>query len=137
MSIWTHIAGIIRIDHIPIHRPQLSEEEVRRLVQVYSPMGSEGGLDIAITKTQVLTRSGGPMDWGFISIAGDLRDFDTDNLPDIETWLKHISDTFYDQLPPILIRQAIILVEVENGPSMTVTYDHDIPGWKYEPRKTS
>jgi len=113
MSVWTHIAGIIRIDQLPLG-PQMTEKEVEKLVSTGSPEGSEGGLTIRAHRTQVLTRAGGPLCWGFVSAAGDLRDFGSSDLPKVTKWLEDVVGRLTARFG-VLIRQAIFLVEPEDA----------------------
>jgi len=119
MSRWTHVAGIIRVDQLPIGIPQLSEEDVIAMFAENAPQGSEGGLVFNVFRTQVITPTGFPAVWGSVAITGDLRDFD--DYKKIEEWLQ--------ALPPklekhqALIRNAAINIDVEYGPCVVVVWN--------------
>jgi hypothetical protein len=113
MSKWTHIAGIIRIDHIPIVTV-LTEAQVENIFNTQAPTGSEGPLLATATKTQIMTPHGGPLVWGYVTIYGDLRDFgDTDDIAKISKWLDDSVHTLQQEMA--IIRQGIVGVEIENG----------------------
>lgn len=119
MSRWTHVAGIIRIDQLPIKVRQLSEEAVIAMFSENAPIGSEGGLTFYADKTQVIEPSGFSAVWGSIGIVGDLRDFDDHTK--VEEWIR--------SLPPklrkhqALIRNAVINIDVEYGPCVVVVWN--------------
>jgi len=125
MSDWTHVAGIIRLDHLPLLQlgGPLSESTVEMLVRSGSPRGSEGGLDIKVVKTQVMTPTGGPLVWGWISFTGDLRDFGPEDSNIIFAWLSKFSKELVAR--KAIIRQGIVAVEIESEDHERVYSWHD------------
>jgi len=119
VSRWTHIAGIIRIDQIPIRIPQLSEEAVIAMFSENAPRGSEGGLTFHAVRTQVIEPAGFPAVWGSISITGDLRDFD--NYMKVEEWLQGLPPKLKEH--QALIRNAVINIDVEYGPCVVMVWN--------------
>lgn len=97
MSVWTHVAGIIRLDgyydYMDIQnwlsRPARFEDETYRVWEKCTlPMGSEGSLVWELHGTGrdlSLCNS-------YICFHGDLRDFDVDDGAKIVTWWNDIFD---------------------------------------------
>lgn len=130
MSIWTHIAGIIRIDHLPI-LGTLTEATVETIIKAGAPRGSEGGLDVKTVKTQVWDKMGGPAVWGYVSFVGDLRDFGEEDVQKIiPGWLNNVLASF--NIVKALIRQGIVEVEVETGTTWTFRFDGEELEWQAE-----
>jgi len=120
MSNWTHISGIIRIDQLPIFNENIifTEEKLTNLIKENSPYGSEGGLVFSTKKTQVIEHFGNncmsaSVVWGLISFAGDLRDRDIDDLPNIIKWLENIPKKLNNYCA--YIRQGIVSIEIEQS----------------------
>ena len=134
MSIWTHVAGIVRIDHIPIVNI-LFPEDVKHLFEKDSPVGSEGGLTFQVMKTQVLTRTGGPLVYGWIAFAGDLRDFDLTNLPNIQNWLNKVTERL--KQVTAIIRQGIIEADVETGRRIHYLWNPENGVWEVKEYATN
>lgn len=128
MSIWTHVAAIIRIDSIKGFGigPQSKEELEKVLGPVAEfdgtdeewnactlPRGSEGSLKYAIWEnedehcTSAFT----------VSVFGDLRDYDETET--IEKWFNE----FCGKFP--MIRQAICVAEVEYGETKVFQYKEE------------
>ena len=126
MSIWTHVAAVVRIDDLQF----LSKTDWREYFgyectfnaesaiwkdatehpEKYLPMGSEGSL-----KSSLWTN---PDDHSLaaytLSIFGDLRDYDTPGA---------IIDWFKEKLENIpMVRQAVITVQTECVDMITYTY---------------
>ena len=118
MSIWTHVASIIRIDSFRLLDDSLSKSTKELFLDIfgkechwespeeiwidaenhpenYLPMGSEGSLKMSIWKNP----SRSSMAAYTVSIFGDLRDYD--DLNAIKTWFKTACDK-------VLVRQAVI-----------------------------
>ena len=118
MSIWTHVAGIIRVDDIRFENPmpdfehilgkQISYEELDRDENTSLPCGSEGTLQYDIATNPDISS----LDSYTISIHGDLRDYD--DIDEIVKWFKDVISNVY-------ARQAIIKIECEDGKS-TIAY---------------
>ena len=128
MSIWTHVAAIIRIDTIKGFGmgPQSKEELEKVLGPVAKfdgsdedwnsctlPCGSEGSLQYAIWENEdehcVAAFT--------VSVFGDLRDYD--ETESIEKWFNE----FCGKFP--LIRQAICVAEVEGGETKVFQYKEE------------
>ena len=128
MSIWTHVAAIIRIDSIrvPGMGPQSKEEleEVLGPVAMFGssnedwnsctlPCGSEGSLQYAIWEN----KDENCLAAFTVSVFGDLRDYE--ETKPIEKWFN----AFCSKFP--LIRQAICIVEVEYGETKVFQYKEE------------
>ena len=134
MSNWTHVAGIIRVDHLKIPgvtRDIDFEKEIGRQLtfndiwdgtpayeefklnpQSFLPLGSEGSLNMSVwanPDTSCLAAY-------TVSIFGDLRDH---NDPDA------IIEWFKKKCQLLMIRQATIVVENEHNGHRTWTYFRD------------
>ena len=128
MSDWTHVAGVIRIDHLPL-LDVLSPQQVEKIVKDDAPIGSEGGLDFHIVKTQILTKLGGPLVWGSITFVGDLRDFNIEDVEKVKTWLDGLLQKFDEQA--IMVRQGIVLIELEPKEiPITLRFDQETRTWR-------
>ena len=119
MSKWTHIAGTIRIDQMPIRTAQLSKEDVEEIFDEGAPFGSEGGLQFLGQRTQVVEQSGFPLVWGSVTFVGDLRDFE--DTKKVENWLKQIPEKLKKH--QAMIRQAAISIDVEYGPCIGIVWN--------------
>jgi len=128
MSKWTHIAGMIRIDHIPLGIEPLEEREAEELISRGSPSGSEGGLTFNVKKTQVIRPMGFSAVWGSISFAGDLRDFHIEDFPEIIKWLEDIPRRLDRRQS--MIRQGIVLIEPEYAKEKILIFDLEEEKWK-------
>lgn len=103
MSIWTHVAGIIRVDAIL----NLTEKPI------YSynvPCGSEGSLDVSLWENP----HSSDLAKYTISIFGDLRDYDDE---------EEIIDYFTRITKGQMIRQACFTLEVEGATPRTFIWD--------------
>lgn len=128
MSIWTHVAAIIRIDSIKGFGigPQSKEELEKVLgpVAMFNgsdedwnsctlPRGSEGSLQYSIWENE-----DEHCIYAFtVSVFGDLRDYE--ETEPIEKWFNE----FCGKFP--LIRQAICVVEVEYGETKVFQYKEE------------
>lgn len=126
MSMWTHVAGCIRIDAIRLD-DEIFDQYVnyikKRLgtIETYLdehqegnplPRGSEGSLEYNI----LINPKKNDMAAIVVTVWGDLRDFYESDVPKIETWFNNlISDE------EIWIRGAILGIYVENGFTKTLT----------------
>jgi len=126
MSIWTHVAGIVRVndfrfDESKINWNKVFGREIRfdssdrtwheyaKHPEKFMPCGSEGSLQRSVwvnpDNSHVAAYT--------ISIFGDLRDYsDTDK---IIAWFKESCDKMW-------VRQACITVQCEAGDKQTYTY---------------
>lgn len=128
MSIWTHVAAIIRIDTIKGFGmgPQSKEELEKVLGPVAKfngsdedwnsctlPRGSEGSLQYAIWENEDESCVAAFT----VSVFGDLRDYD--ETESIEKWFNG----FCGKFP--LIRQGICVAEVECGETKVFRYKEE------------
>lgn len=128
MSKWTHICGIIRIDHLPVEVPQLTEIEAIHLISDGAPEGSEGGLTFYALKTQTIEEWGFPAVWGSVSFVGDLRDFSVEDIHRVTEWLKKIPERLTKRQS--LIRQAITLIEPERYKPVMLRFNVEKNLWE-------
>ena len=135
MSIWTHVAGVARVDDL---RLGSSEDEVRKINEYfdkifgkvlkyedssenwdyaesheseYMPMGSEGSL----IKSVWINPERDHVAAYTVSVFGDLRDYDEP---------EKIIEWFTEACSKCAIRNAIITAECERGKSLTWTWSH-------------
>lgn len=113
MSVWTHVAGVIRVDCIRgmTKKPDFNKVFVRELWNENTsgacnmPMGSEGSLDFRVienpNKDAIAAYT--------VVIFGDLRDFGVADIPEIEDWWNKVLDQCG------WIRQAILQIQPEDG----------------------
>ena len=125
MSVWAHVAGVVRIDDIrfdnnnppdfdKIFGAEFDYEELSDANYYFGkmmPCGSEGTLH----KSVYINPDCSHISSYTVSIFGDLRDFYSS---------KEIIDWFTDCLKNLAVRQASILVEIERDDSVFVIYDH-------------
>lgn len=132
MSVWTHVAGVVRIDAIRVleENPnfdmlfgkewtfddmwddELAYTEFESVPEKYMPSGSEGSLQ----KSVWINPDERSMASYAVTIFGDLRDYDN---PDaIISWFK-------DCCKNVWVRQAIITVETEGREPIIYRYEED------------
>lgn len=122
MSIWTHVAGMIRVDSIfPKGIPSLgrtcdfdSPQSEWDLCDV--PCGSEGSLFWRFENTQ----RGNSLSRGHFSIWGDLRSYE--NPDEVLAWLNTLPEILRDA--GFGIRQAVVQCEVENQGAHLFHFEH-------------
>ena len=113
MSIWTHIAGVIRVDCIRCicKQPDFNKIFVRELWDENTsglcnmPMGSEGSLDFRVIENPDKDSLAAYT----VVVFGDLRDFGVANIPEIEDWWNRVLEQCG------MIRQAILQIQPEDG----------------------
>lgn len=133
MSIWTHVAGVIRIDDFRMNsqHPNFDSligkeclwdsngsvwEDQEKLPENYLPMGSEGSLQKSVwvnPKTNSLAAY-------TVTIFGDLRDYS--NPDGIIEWFKNKCKEINKKY---IIRQATITAETEFIKTVNWTYEED------------
>lgn len=104
------------------------------------PCGSEGSLQYRIVpNSEEETHNAS---WGSVVIWGDLRDFGHERVGEIADWLEEAlrdlrpqalpqaeglseQDKLVRALGTFSIRQAVLLVEVERGPRLFLTFDEE------------
>lgn len=129
MSIWTHVAGIVRIDDIrflgetnwteyfgkEVHfsSPKDVWEDYDEHPEGYLPVGSEGGLYSSLW----VNPDEHSMAAYTLMIFGDLRDYVTP---------EKIIEWFKEKLSGIpVVRQAVITVETEGLESVVYNYEEE------------
>lgn len=126
MSIWTHVAGVIRIDGfidksnigvIQQHLGKTCDYESSRTEwnDCDVPCGSEGSIHFEIVPYK---------DSAFIGLCqvivwGDLRDFDMERWSEIEEWFDRVTNIVDE---PFMIRQAVLEIQTENSASKVLQY---------------
>ena len=131
MSIWTHVAGIIRVDYIKWDDdPELDFdkligkeclwgsdyevfEDADKYLELYLPMGSEGSLQ----KSVWINPNDSSVARYTVSIFGDLRDHDS--CDEIIEWFKSKCKALDDDE---IVRQATITVNNERYGTKAYTY---------------
>ena len=128
MSVWTHVAGIIRVDSFrEDSRPNWNKimgrvvryassdrtlSELRNHPERFMPCGSEGSLERHIwTNPNKYC-----MDAYAVSIFGDLRDYSA--VDKVIEWFKGVCKQLW-------VRQACITVKCENGTTKSYIYSKD------------
>ena len=129
MSVWTHVAGIVRLDCL---RAMYKTEMIPKAIQEYFgkelrwdddhdawkeqyehedrflPCGSEGSLRMSIWENPNESHVSAYT----VSIFGDLRDFD-DAKSIIDWFKKKLNEELMSESIPCWVRQASIVVETE------------------------
>ena len=131
MSVWTHVCGLIYVDHMnfsnDLEKRDLFGAELESIFEIDAPEGSEGGLFIESVKGDGSGSSNiGPnyefvdvsYRWG-LSIFGDLRDYDKKD--DVKKWIINS----IKQVKNGLVRQGIVLIEVEGQPQLIWTFEKE------------
>ncbi len=116
MSQWTHVTGVARVDSLwGIVMPPDRTQDILQEIFSKPPTGSEGPAHIGITKT----RAYNSMSWGYVSITGDLRDFD--DARGIMDWFEACLARFEDA--KLLVRDAVLSIDIERKDKVVVTLD--------------
>ncbi len=118
MSVWTHVAGVIRVDCLRcIGEPEFDKIFVKSLWGEHNPdcnmpMGSEGSLDFRVIenpdKSSIAAYT--------VVIFGDLRGFGAADIHKIENWWDKVLEECG------IIRQAILQIEPEDGETRIKEY---------------
>ena len=124
MSIWTHVAGCIRIDD---YNAIVNSENKTNLEKIFAkdtwynpnkngnmPYGSEGSLDVEI----IDRNEEGAAYMRVVTICGDLRDYDKEDCEDIKKWWYDIPQKLGKACA---IRNAVIEVQSEDGADFILT----------------
>lgn len=133
MSIWTHVAGIIRIDHLRsldikpapdfdnIFKKFIYDENVdyeidydnqkQKWIECNMPKGSEESLDYRVIENP----NENDICAYTVAIFGDLRDFGKDDVNKIKEWWKDTLSKFD------MVRQAILQIQPEDGETLILT----------------
>lgn len=120
MSVWTHVAGIIRVDTIRGLTPTPDFEKIF-IKSLFGddtisnmPSGSEGSLDYRIIENPDEASIAAYT----VVIFGDLRDYGADRTEDIKDWWEHVLSEFD------MIRQAVLQICPEDGEPVILSKDY-------------
>lgn len=111
MSVWTHVAGVIRVDCLRcIGEPEFNKIFIKSLWGEHNsdcnmPSGSEGSLDFRVIENPDKDAIAAYT----VVIFGDLRDFGVDDIHKIEDWWDNVLEECG------MIRQAILQIQPEDG----------------------
>lgn len=128
MSVWTHVAGIARIDSFDVIPNETFEEKIGYVVkwesaswewdlantkpELFTPFGSEGGVNYSIIEN----KEEGSVDKYCVTFYGDLRNYD--DVDAVECWFEKI---LYES--GFMIRDAVLSIDLEFGEKRIVFYD--------------
>lgn len=123
MSVWTHVAGTIRIDDLGVLIGQPTDFSKVFIRNTWThrnkngnmPTGSEGSLDVEVIERN---EEDSAAYFKTISIFGDLRDFDKEQAESIKEWWKTIP---FRLKRGCVIREAVIRVYPEDGEAFVLT----------------
>lgn len=111
MSVWTHVAGVIRVDCIRcISEPDFNKIFIKSLWGEHNPncnmpSGSEGSLDFRVIENPDKDCLAAYT----VVVFGDLRDFGVANMPEIENWWDRVLEQCG------MVRQAVLQIQPEDG----------------------
>lgn len=111
MSVWTHIAGVIRVDCIRgISEPKFNKIFIKSLWGEHNPdcnmpMGSEGSLDFRVIENPDRDSIAAYT----VVIFGDLRDFGAEDIHIIEKWWNKVLEQCD------MVRQGVLQIQPEDG----------------------
>lgn len=140
MSRWTHLAGIVRIDHL---LTKFSEKEVLKVFKKDVPRGSEGPALLHVHAWRRVPLEGHNWDavdevtessvyWGDLIVVGDLRDVgnDLEEVKRIGEWFQGRCAAL-KEVPLTLVRQAVLQIEIESGDTLIHSWTgNDEDPWK-------
>jgi len=111
MSRWTHVAGIIRVDAIPIPPFMPSIRDVEAAFGENIPEGSEGPIKVSVYPYSFSDYN---VCFCQVIIYGDLRDFgEIEEIEQIIEWIeqgcKKLKEKYY------VIRQGVVQIDDEYG----------------------
>jgi len=119
MSIWCHVAGIIRVDSFPCGRDIESllhesfgktcsfEDDNKKWDDCTVPCGNEGSIQYDVISKD----NGHSLSWGYVSIYGDLRGYETTE--GIEKWINEFKAKINDKV--LFSSQGIIDIMIGSG----------------------
>ena len=123
MSVWTHVAGLIRFDAIRIFEtthptewigPTNLWDEDNDTSTI--PSGSEGSLEYTVIENPEMSA----LSAYAVSIYGDLRDFS--NELEIFDWLNTITEGR-------MVRQGIVTCSIENAGTFVFVFNEALKEW--------
>lgn len=112
MSQWTHVAGAVRYDSLPFFPD--NKQRIQALIQENLPTGSEGPLTVTVEMTDDHS-----LNVANVLIAGDLRDFGSEDVQGVLEWFGRIAKP--DKSHSLMVRQAVLTIEVEAGETVTLS----------------
>ena len=113
MSMWTHVAGCIRIDDIKkVFTGTSSIDEILKEIEDNAPNGSEGGLIFH----RIVEREG-QINTDNVCFYGDLRDFSEEDVGKFEEWTSLIQRLLKDK---VVLRLLSIGIHVESGYKLNI-----------------
>ena len=119
MSVWTHVAGVIRVDSIRglTPAPKFDKIFVKSLWGDNNisnmPTGSEGSLDYRVIENPEESSIAAYT----VVIFGDLRDYGADRTQDIKDWWERVLSEFD------MVRQAVLQICPEDGEPVILKKD--------------
>ena len=120
MSVWTHVAGVIRVDSMRgvLPTPDFDKIFIKSLwgdtnENCNMPMGSEGSLDFRIIENPEKDSLAAYT----VVIFGDLRDFGVDDIPEIKDWWARVLKKCR------MIRQAVLQIQPADGDEIILKYE--------------
>ena len=132
MSKWTHIAGLVRVDRLPLNQWRFSLNNLKALFTRDIPQGSEGPLLIAVMEGEFDQNA---IMWANVIVYGDLRDFgDEHDVACVIRWFKESCERILKTKQGTFYRQAILNISVEGGPDI-VLWDKEDEEWHIEQRE--
>lgn len=128
MSIWTHVAAIIRIDAIKGFAGPQTKKDIEDILGPMAlwdgkdedwdacslPCGSEGSLQYQIWENEDKCSASAYT----VSVFGDLRDYNETG--SIQKWFNDFCDSF------LMIRQAVCLAETEGCQPRVFQYERKV-----------
>jgi len=166
MSQWTHIAGLIRLDSMGAVLVRLPVREMNDRLKVAVakalgntcdfessieasevcnvPCGSEGSLQYKVLSNSDSDKDAHALSWGYVVIWGDLRNFGTEDYPEVLEWfqksleqLQHPegfgspddmsqNDKALYAIASFGIRDAVLSVHAEYSPCKILIWDSEV-----------
>ena len=124
MSIWTHVAGLVRLDKLKGMNP-ITTSHIKSIFENMKPYGSEGPVEIAVVEHTHLDESA--VVWCSVIIYGDLRDYEYKQVEEIKEWFTGTCDQLFPK--GVIVRQAVMHIEVETGEDV-ILFHEDIQKWR-------
>lgn len=125
MSIWTHIAGCIRVDDMKMMFQSNNKTDFSKIFVRDTwchpnnngnlPTGSEGSIDVEFIER---TDDDASDHMRTIALFGNLRDFDEEDCQSVIDWWYNIPQSLGNDC---IIRQAVLQVSPENGKMIVLT----------------
>lgn len=132
MSMWTHVAGSVRLDDLSFltNKPNTAEtiEEILGPICLFEdwndntrlPCGSEGSIEYKVYENE-----GNSIAKFNINFFGDLRDYSSSDIEEIVEWFNKLNDNFNPRDNFTAIRDAILKISVEDGTNVILYFDDE------------